>query len=54
MFRDRVKLSDIPIDVLYNKEINLMKSMQTSGVTNQYIPIQIKIEHDLLAQNDNY
>ena len=34
MYRDRVKISQIPIDVLYNKEINLMKSMQNSGVTD--------------------
>ena len=45
----QAKLSTIPIDVIYNRVTNRIKAAQINGVTNSYIPILIKQEHESFA-----
>ena len=54
MNREKTKISTIPIDVLFNKEINLIKATQISGITNSFVPIEFKIENEAFCVNDNY
>ena len=46
-----VKLSTIPIDLLYNAEINKIKGIEFCGVARS-IPITFDLEHDSFAHND--
>ena len=47
----KAKLSNIPIDVIYNRVTNRIKAAQINGVTNSFIPILIKQEHESFAQH---
>ena len=48
----KVRLSDLPLDLLFNKHTNKMKATAINGVTNSYVPIHFKIEHDSLMKPD--
>lgn len=52
--RQKVHLSDIPIDILYNSQTNQIKAAAFSGVTTSYIPIHFKVEHESFAQGGDY
>ena len=48
--RGKVKMSDVPIDLLYNREINKIKANEVNNVLNgSCIPVQFNIEHDSFA-----
>lgn len=50
-----VRLSEIPIDVLYNKKINVIKGIEMSGVAgNSFVPIEFHIEQDAFTQNGDF
>ena len=52
--REKVLLSTIPIDVLYNSHTNQIKATALSGITTSYVPIHFKLEHESFAQNGKY
>ena len=50
--RMKVNLSDIPLELLFNKHTNMMKATEVNGVTDSFVPIHFKLEHDsFIKQN---
>lgn len=48
----KVKLSSVPLDILYNEKINLLKAMQFNGISSSFVPIKFDLEHESFAKND--
>lgn len=52
--RQKVRLSTIPIDVLYNSHTNQIKATALSGITTSYVPIHFKLEHESFAKHGRF
>ena len=52
--RPKVKLADVPIDVLYNPEINKILGSRSCGVTNSFVPVHFKIENEAFSRGGTF